>query len=320
MENGHFVISLDFELLWGVFDKVEPAKKSQYFMQTKETIPKILTVFKENDIHCTWAVVGMLFNSNWDEWESNIPKNLPKYDDGHLSAYQFGDAFKKVENSANFCFSPGIIKKIADTPYQEIGTHTYSHYYCQETGQTLKSFKADMEKAISLAKKGGLELRSLVFPRNQFKPEYLKICKDMGINNVRSNPVSWYWKNPNATGLKTKLARTGDAYLPFGKKSYSLAEIIKTEGFPIEQKASRFYRPVESNSLLRKLKLKRIFKEMEMTAKNNEIYHLWWHPHNFGDMPEESLMDLKHLLNHYKMLNKKYNFQSANMMEIGEMV
>ena len=53
------VISLDFELLWGVFDKVDYKEKETYFKNTRKVIPKILDLFSENDIHCTWATVGM---------------------------------------------------------------------------------------------------------------------------------------------------------------------------------------------------------------------------------------------------------------------
>ena len=94
IENGTLVISLDFELLWGVFDKVNYKEKSEYFSNTRKVIPEILNIFEANNIHCTWATVGMLFNENWEEWESNIPKVLPDYKRKELSAYEFGNKIK----------------------------------------------------------------------------------------------------------------------------------------------------------------------------------------------------------------------------------
>jgi hypothetical protein len=115
------------------------------------------------------------------------------------------------------------------------------------------------------------------------------------------------------------LGRTGDAYFNFGKKSYPSNHLNRTHHQPLQQKASRFFRPVEGNKYLRKLKIKRILSEMEWAAKNDEICHLWWHPHNFGNLPEESMIDLKIILNHFQRLKSKYNFQSVNMAELGDL-
>jgi len=68
--------------------------------------------------------------------------------------------------------------------------------------------------------------------------------------------------------------------------------------------------------LLESLKIRRIKKAMTYAAKNNLIYHLWWHPHNFGRNTEENLKNLKSILDHYKYLNDKYNFESLSMEEI----
>jgi len=318
-KNGFLVISLDFELLWGVFDVVDFEKKRIYFENTRQVIPKILEEFNFHNIHATWATVGMLFHKNWEEWERNSPKTPPTYSNPKLSAYEFGKTIKSG-NSENLCFAPELIREIAQNPGQEIGTHTYSHYYCLEEGQTLASFKADLEKSIELAKQMGIEIKSLVFPRNQFREDYLRVCYELGITNVRSNPSSWYWENPASDSILTKLARTGDAYFPLGKKSYSIKEMIKNHNLLVEQKAGRFLRPAESNSILHKLKIRRIKKEMSLAAENNEIYHLWWHPHNFGDNPSQSIQDLKSILTHFEKLREKFNFQSVNMCEMGKRI
>ena len=319
IKNVCIVISLDFDLLWGVFDQIKLEEKGDYFQNTRMVIPRILDVFKRNNIHATGATVGMLFNNNWEEWESNIPKDFPTYSNNDLSAYVFGKQIKK-NNSEEFCFAPNLISLISNTEGQEVATHTYSHYYCQEPGQETFQFKEDLIKAIEIAGKMNISLKSLVFPRNQIKNEYLEICFELDILNVRSNPAAWYWKDATSSNIITKLSRTGDAYFNLGKKSYSWNQIEKKPGQPILQMASRFLRPVENSELLRKSKIARIFNEMELAARKKEIYHLWWHPHNFGDRPEESLVDLIKILEKYKSLHSKFGFQTFNIMEIGELV
>lgn len=317
--NGFLVISLDFELLWGVFDKVNHKEKVAYFSNTRKVIPEILNLFSEYGIHCTWATVGMLFNENWGEWRMNIPEISPNYKNSNLSAYDNGKSLNSPETEF-LCFAKDLIVQIQNTRGQEIGTHTYSHFYCLEDGQTLASFKIDLEKSIRLAAQLRIELKSLVFPRNQFNEEYLKVCYDLGIENVRSNPTDWYWKNTHNDSLKNKVFRTGDAYIGFNNKSYKLTDLCAERDKPLSQKASRLLRPFSSNKLLNKLKLRRIKSEMSVAAKNNEIYHLWWHPHNFGNNPVENIVDLKEILEHYSFCRDKWGFQSATMQEIGLLI
>ncbi|MBZ9729064.1 polysaccharide deacetylase family protein [Salegentibacter sp. JZCK2] len=315
MENGTLVISLDFELLWGVFDKVDWREKKEYFQNTRKLIPVILELFEEYEISCTWATVGMLFNENWEEWNQNIPEILPEYDNEKLSAYLYGKSMQSKETEA-LCFAPDLIKRIKETRGQEIGTHTYSHYYCLEPGQTPESFKADLEKSRELAEKFGIRLKSLVFPRNQYNSNYLEVCREIGLSTVRTNPDVWYWKNTQQDSLQHKIFRTGDAYIGLNNKSYQNTPKI-SPGIT-GQKASRLLRPNSGNDFLDKARIKRIKSELNSAAKNKEIYHLWWHPHNFGDKPEKNLQELKFILEHFKSLKNEFNFESLSMMEVAK--
>ncbi|MBE7639212.1 polysaccharide deacetylase family protein [Salegentibacter sp. BLCTC] len=313
--QGTLVISLDFELLWGVFDKVDWREKKEYFQNTRKIIPEMLKLFEKYEISCTWATVGMLFNEGWDEWNENIPKIVPAYNNMELSAYQYGQSIQSKETEA-LCFAPELIKFIAETPNQEIGTHTYSHYYCLEPGQGREAFKSDLKRAIRLAEKQEIEMRSLVFPRNQYNEDYLKVCAELGIANIRSNPKDWYWQDTQKDSLAQKIFRTGDAYLGPCNKSYKKEEIFQIESGVVPQMASRLLRPYSSMNTLNSLKLKRIISEMEKAARKGEIYHLWWHPHNFGNNPEANLKDLELILSRFQILRDKFGFQSKDMFKV----
>ncbi len=313
MSNGALVISLDFELLWGVFDKIEWREKKEYFQNTRKVIPEILHLFEKYEISCTWATVGMLFNENWDDWNSNISDILPNYENSKLSAYKFGKAIQSKKNE-ELCFAPDLIRQIQETPGQEIGTHTYSHYYCLEKGQGLSSFRADMKQAKLLADKLRIDLTSLVFPRNQVNRDYLEACKEFGLKTVRTNPEAWYWQDTQKDSLKQKIFRTGDAYIGINNKSYK--GVSKIYPGITGQKASRLLRPHSGKNFLDKTRIKRIQCEMRKAAKNNEIYHLWWHPHNFGENPEQNLRDLEIILKEIILLKNKFNFESFNMNSV----
>lgn len=313
--NGTLVISLDFELLWGVFDKVDWGDKKEYFLNTRKVIPEILQLFERYEIQCTWATVGMLFNEDWDEWNENIPDILPQYENSQLSAYKYGKSIQTKETE-EFCFAPDLIRLIKETPGQEIGTHTYSHYYCLEPGQTPESFKADLKKSVELANKFQISLESLVFPRNQFNVDYLDVCSDEGLKSIRTNPEVWYWNNTQKDSLQQKIFRTGDAYIGFTNKAY--VDLPEMNPGTIGQKASRLLRPHSGKTFLDNRRLKRIKSELSAAAKKKEIYHLWWHPHNFGENPEKNLQELESILVHFKSCKKKFGFESMSMAGITE--
>jgi hypothetical protein len=315
MKKGTLVISLDFELVWGIFDHVQINDKISYFNNTLNAIPQMVDLFHKNSINVTWATVGMLFNENWDEWNSNIPSILPTYNNVSLNAYDYGKKHQK-SNLDKFFFAPNLIKDIKSVSGQEIATHTYSHYYCLEQGQKIEQFEADIEQAILIAKKKNVKLDSLVFPRNQFNKEYLNICSQNEIETVRTNPNDWYWDLTKPETLLSKIARSGDAYLPFGKKSYTFDK-INSDGV-ICQSASRFLRPQNNIDFLNSARLLRIKKEIIQAAKNGEIYHLWWHPHNFGIDIVGAITTLKNILETYSYCRDEFGMQSLTMKQVSD--
>ena len=312
-KRGVFCISLDFELMWGVFEKMEVGDKANiHFQNTRQAIPKTLDLFVRNGVQATWAIVGMLYNKNFAEWNANIPEVLPDYENNRVSSYEWGKQNVRDKN-ADLFFAPGIIDLIQSSPGMEIGTHTYSHYYCQEPGQSVEQFTADLKKAKEMAISKGIEIESLVFPRNQFNKEYMNVCSLMGIKSVRTNPDQWYWDTSKKDTMIVKIMRTGDVWFPINRKSVvPLGEINTTEE-PMQLPASRLYRSWTNNRLLNALKMKRIFSEMTTAAKTGGCYHLWWHPHNLGFYPNECLTELSAIVLHYTKLKKKYGMMSLSM-------
>ncbi len=315
MKKGALVISLDFELVWGLFDHINVFDKVAYFDATLAVIPKLLNVFEKENIHVTWATVGMLFNKNWEEWYANKPNLLPTYQNHNLNPYQYGDKFRN-SGLDRFFFAPAVIAAIQQVKGQEIGTHTYSHYYCLEEGQTKAQFDADLQQAVSVAAKFNIELKSLVFPRNQFNQFYLEICEQHQIETVRTNPSDWYWNANFHDSILTKLARTGDAYLPFGKKSFATDSIEMAT--VVSQPASRFLRPQHSFGLLNTARVHRIKNEIIQAAKNGEVYHIWWHPHNFGIDSDGAMKALGQILQVFQHCRQLYGMESLTMQELAK--
>ncbi|WP_312078041.1 polysaccharide deacetylase family protein [Chryseobacterium sp.] len=323
MTSGKFVVSLDFELMWGMRDKENIATYGENILGVHHVIPKLLEVFDQYNIKATFSTVGFLFFENKADLLSELPSIKPNYTDVNLSPYNgYFDILDENHIADKYHFAPELIRQIQKYPSQEIGTHTYSHYYCLEPGQTTESFYVDLKKAIDIAKKYNIETTSLVFPRNQFNEEYLKLCADLGIQCYRGNERSWIYKAKNGENenLFRRAIRLIDAYINISGHNCYTDQDLKGK-FPLDIPSSRFLRPYISKlNFLEKLRLNRIKKGMTHAAKNNLMFHLWWHPHNFGVNQNKNFNFLEKILQHYSDLNKKYNFQSYKMTEMANLL
>lgn len=316
MSKGTLLISLDFELFWGVHDCHTYDTYGENVLGGRKAIPKLLEIFKKYDIHATWATVGMLFAENKDELVKFSPKeNLqPHFDNKLLSSYRMFDKIGDNEESEPYFYGKSLIDLIAKYPNQEIGSHTFSHYYAREEGQNIDEFKADIKAAKNIAVAKGYDAKTLVFPRNQSKDEYESVMISNGYVAYRGEEQDWIHKIP-VNPIK-RIFRLADSYINLtGSATYSKDDFCpgKLHNF----RGSRFLRPFNHTlCFLENLKLHRVKGQMKKAAKNGRIFHLWWHPHNIGINTERNLKNIVELLDYYNVLKEKYGFQSKNMLEL----
>jgi peptidoglycan/xylan/chitin deacetylase (PgdA/CDA1 family) len=314
--NGTFLISLDFELHWGRCHSYDlHAGNIDLYLNTRRTIFSMLKLFEQHDISATWAAVGMLFNESMDEWMANKPALLPGYQNKTVCTYTWVEKnIGRLRGLEKALFAKEIILAIAACPAQELGTHTYSHYFCAEPGQNAMQFEADLKMAKRMADSLGIQMVSLVFPRNQFNQEYLSVCKRVGLRVVRSNPAVWYWNPRPASSLSQRAARLADTYLPIPPNKTFVWNKAHHAELPVQLPASRIFKPwTPGAGALNKIKLKRILQEMTLAARSQRAYHIWWHPHNFGHHPQPCIRELEIVLRHFQFLKNKYGFTSKAM-------
>ena len=319
-DYGVFTVSLDFELYWGNRDKKAIQDYEENLRGAKKAIGLMLELFEKYEVHATWATVGFLFTQNSEELKKNTPSKIPNYQNPKLNPYRYIKNSKSLE--ACYHFAPEMIDKISKHKNQEIGTHTFSHYYCLEKGQTAEEFSSDIEAAVNVAKKKNIPIKSLVFPRNQWNEGYLSVLKKHGIASYRGNEKGWLYKAKNQSDEKLfrRAFRLMDAYVNIsGSNTYSLQSIDTAK--PINIQSSRFLRPVSKKfSALETIRKKRITKALEQAAKNNEVFHLWWHPHNFGANTKENIEFLTDILSTYRSMKERYGMKSLNMGELSSLI
>lgn len=312
---GAFVVSLDFEMYWGVRDFImtnDHYKKN--LVGEREAISALLDLFEEFRIAATWATVGFLFADSGRKLKEFMPRVLPKYRNSSLSPYNEAcEGF--IDESIKG--APEMIELIRKSPRQEVGTHTFSHYYCLEEGQNAESFSADIESAVAIARASGVELRSIVFPRNQYNPNYDEILVRNGIICFRGNQLSRMY-NFNSDVQHNpfyRMTRLADSYVNVsGLNTYAWERAHR--GRLADVAASMFLRPVtRENSFLNELQFRRIVKSLEYAARAKEIFHLWWHPHNFGVNLEENIFFLRRIFERFHEMRVKHDMRSLSMAE-----
>lgn len=319
-DTGKFVISLDFELFWGVRDKRTIESYGENILGVQKVIPALLEAFDRYEVKGTFSTVGFLFARNKEELIRHLPERQPFYTDQKLSPYPAIPDVGRDETTDPYHFGFSLLKRIQENGNQEIGTHTFCHYYCLEPGQGPEDFRADLEAAQNIAAGWGLKMRSLVFPRNQFNSEYLDVCQAAGLDSYRGNPDSWLYagRNKNDESLFRRALRIMDAYINIsGYHTHDRAHAGTGPLFNIA--ASRFLRPWNRKlRWLEPLRLRRIKRAMRYAAKNRQLFHLWWHPHNFGVNLEENMRFLEDILKYYRELHQQYGFSSVTMSGLAD--
>lgn len=309
--GGTLLVSLDFELFWGMLDVCPLDAYRDNVLGGRKAIPRLLELFRKYDIHATWATVGFLFAENYGELSACFPKGTarPAYDNRALDPY---DWFDKIGRDAPCFYAPELIRLVAETPGQEIGSHTFSHYYCREKGQTLEQFRSDMEAAKKIAADHGYAVTSVILPRNQCVPEYTEVLRQLGFTAYRDEENDWIHEKIKFRPL-LRLLRLADVYLPLtGQGGYT----PKKEDGIWNLVGSRMYKPVlKPLVFLEGLKLHRIKAQMRHAAKHGLTFHLWWHPHNIGVMTETHLQQLEEIFSYYRQLKETYGMESLTMGE-----
>ncbi len=313
MNSGRLIISLDFEMFWGVHDSKTIEGYGANVSGVHQVIPALLRLFRAYEVRATFATVGFLFFPNRNSLLTSWPSLRPTYRVARRSAYEHVFA----EDRYHFAFP--LLEQICAEPQHELATHTFSHYYCDEPGQTIDQFKVDLECALRAGERLGRQLKSIVFPRNQVRHEYLEACKEMGLVSFRGHPKHPLYQFRDG-GFAVRAIRWLDSYINLsGPLCFGDQEMQSPSGL-VDVPASFFLRPYRKPTWLAERQIQRLLRAMTVAAKRGRNLHLWWHPHNFGIHLEESLAGLERILDHFRGLNQSYGMRSQTMLEAASVV
>jgi peptidoglycan/xylan/chitin deacetylase (PgdA/CDA1 family) len=316
---GALVLSLDFELHWGVRD-TRPARSAYTanLLGARAVIPRLLELFAEFEVAATWATVGFLFAGSRAEIQRFSPSVRPNYRDARLCPY--AEPIGDCEESDPLHYAASLVGRIAGTPRQEVATHTFSHYYCHDDGCDRSAFRADLRAAVAIAADRGIRLSSIVFPRNQHEPQFDDLLLEHGITAYRGNPRSWKWDfvgSADGARLPLRAARLLDHYSGRGGDlTIGWAEVLQPSGLS-DVRAGLPLRPFSPwLRHLEGLRLRRIRRALHAAGTEGRLLHLWWHPHNFGMHTAQNLAFLRSVLLEFSRCRQRYGMQSLSMAAV----
>ncbi len=315
---GALVISLDFELHWGMRDH-EDGQSAAFadLSPSRRIVVDLAELFAGRGIRATWATVGLLFASSHRQLAARLPVVRPSYDRAELDPYS--EPVGDDEQSDPEHLAGSIVRRLASTDGQEVASHTFSHFYCLEAGQNEQQLRADLASAQAMAADLGLSLTSLVLPRNQWNPRYASAVRESGFNCIRGPQPTWAHRaRPHgAQGRLARLARLADTYAGVTPPpTFAWDGILGHDGL-CDVPASAFLRPfTPGRRHLEPLKRQRLISGLRDAARRGRIFHLWWHPHNFARHPRENFAFLDLLLDEFDRLAGAEGMRSLSMADV----
>lgn len=311
--KSFLVISIDFEMFWGISSAEKFNSYGRRIELEWEAIPRILKLFEIYQISATWAIVGMLLCRNIAEWREfsamlkvhNLIKKNPNL---YLEDY--------VQSNQKLFFAVDLVEQIQNAKNQEIASHTFSHPIACGHPTSLKYFDDDCRLQNYVLNRIGVNPVSIIFPRNAINKDFINLAATYGIKTYRGNPLNWVYRNGDfiSYGYAGRFMRKLDGYIPLTKTNIP-AEIQHEINGVANVPASRFFMPLTGINLIDYFQINRIQAEMTQAAICGGVYHLWWHPHNFGGNVNRSILYLEKILQHFSRLRSSHGMESFSMKD-----
>lgn len=259
LPRGAFTVSIDLELLWGVWDNA-PTKDDERCADLERQISsRLLELFRRYDVRATWAIVGRLLD---DE-----------------------PGFDGLRGPSRRCwFAPDIVEAItSDGVDHEIGSHSYAHVYFHSV--TREQAAMDLRRAAQTHRDHGLPFTSFVFPRNQVG--HLDVLADAGLRVFRSSDAGLLrWAEERARPLRPALNLVEKAIaLPSPLVDPVVHDrLIELPSSMLLLGRNGMRRIVHPRALSTKL-----CSGIRRAAEERRLFHLWFHPSNFYDQTSTQL-------------------------------
>jgi peptidoglycan/xylan/chitin deacetylase (PgdA/CDA1 family) len=206
-------------------------------------------------------------------------------------------------------YGTDLLSIIRSMPYQEIGSHSFSHVNFGNKLFSAESARSEIREARRVAKMRGVSLHSFVFPYNAIA--YLGILQKEGFSTFRGNGNRWYTVFPKVFEKSLMMI---DFLLPlpaptyFPKKSSGLVDIPSSFYYFSQRGIRRF---IPRGFRYRKAKL-----GIKQAIKNGSVFHMWFHPVDLLSDNPSHMQEFEELIEYAGREVKARNISSKTMYEI----
>ena len=269
-KKASFVISIDLELAWGVWDKLNSTNVQKIIDTERLVCDNLLNIFDDNEMPVTWAVVAALLDN----------KNK-----------MMGNLNQKA------WYAPDILDNILNSKTKHlVASHSYAHKEFNTCSN--EEINEDFEKSIFFLKSFNINTDVFIFPRNNVF--HLDVLKKFNFKTYRSIDKSWYKKVYKYNKFLGKISNLIDKVIPI--KTNSVSPLIDQFGLTeiptsILLISKNGIRTIVTNfSMFKKIK-----DGIDLAISKNECFHIWFHPSNFYYQTNKQFDLLKKIIDYVNL-------------------
>lgn len=292
-ERGVFVLSLDFELVWGsrdLYDPIEPLLEQARATRARVFGP-LLDRLTSLGITATWATVGHLFLDGARYQQGRLHPDLVQPRHAWHPAPWLQDVPEGDERSHPEYYARSLVLRLKAAG-QEIGSHSFTHPVFGDPGCSRQVADTDLAACVREAKALGIELRSFVFPRNV--EGHLDLVARHGFK---------CWRGPSPDWYRSELLPKGVARVGHIAQVLAAAEpptVMPTAGphglWNIPASASYLPSDGPRRAIPVGRRVDRAKAGLAAADRSGRIFHLWLHPINLAAHTEPMLKGLIEVL------------------------
>jgi glycosyltransferase involved in cell wall biosynthesis/peptidoglycan/xylan/chitin deacetylase (PgdA/CDA1 family) len=303
LEQGVFVISLDFELAWGTRGRPAAKRVGRFLDGTRDAIRGLLDLFERYEIGATWAVVGGLLLGSQGRRERH--------------AWLAGDHFADIPTGDSVTsphwYAEDVLEWLRHHPVpQEIGCHTLTHQFVDPGPEGREALREDLRRFRQLFDELYLEQpTTFIFPKARMG--HLDVLAEEGFRCIRGPESKWFESLPGE--WVPAALRLADARLAVRPK-VGAPERLPDGLWMIP--SSQFYSPFLSvgRYVSVEARVRKALKGLRHAARRKGVYHLWTHPFNLGVRTGELLGGMERILQEAQRLRAEGVLEILTMGDI----
>lgn len=277
LDPAAFVVSIDTEMAWGMVHRQHEAYR---YDRERDDLRRLIDLLDRYDLPATWAIVGHLMLEHCEPVDGVKHPEIIRPDFDWYDGDWF-DADPCTNSDVDRAwYAPDVVDLIESAGADhEIACHGFSHIPAGDRGCSRETFESEIRAAAAVAASRGIVLRSLVHPRNQIG--HVDVLVEHGIKAYRGRrstpqgrPSPWQRLVDRTVGSERTAVR------PVNEGE--IWNLPATVMFDLDSRRSTW-----------RLWIRQVERRLGQAVARRSLFHLWFHPHNLRDRPEESFAALE---------------------------